>query len=143
MIDIDHFKRYNDRYGHQAGNIVLRTIAFEIKSILRSTDILCRFGGEEFALIIPETDCYGAYIVGEKIRQSIEDLDINNTHITISIGIACFPEHNVQGRGDFIEKSDFALYQAKLGGRNKTVVFSPQDLNSLPEHCEPFVPHLL
>ncbi|MBN2384299.1 diguanylate cyclase [bacterium] len=136
MIDIDHFKNYNDRYGHQSGNLVLRTIAYEIRSLLRSTDILCRYGGEEFTLIIPETDCYGAFIVAEKIREHIQNLEINNTHVTVSIGIACFPDHDIQGRGDFIEKSDFALYQAKLSGRNRTIIFSSDDLNNLPMRTE-------
>ncbi|MFC1850015.1 diguanylate cyclase [candidate division CSSED10-310 bacterium] len=141
MIDIDYFKAYNDRYGHQAGNLILRSLAMEVKSLLRTSDILCRFGGEEFALIMPETDAPGAMVVAEKVRQKIENLIVNETQVTVSIGVSSFPEHDIKGRGDFIEKSDFALYQAKLLGRNRSVLFNPDDLQVTTEVDKIFIPH--
>lgn len=130
MIDIDYFKQYNDTYGHQAGDICLTTLANVIKNIIkRPCDIIARIGGEEFAVILPDTDQIGAVNIAEKLRKSVCDLAIPHSSsehkvITISLGIATSVSDE-QGLTSKIlyNKADQALYQAKRSGRNKYIVF--------------------
>ncbi|GAB4507386.1 MAG: hypothetical protein Tsb0026_02610 [Sulfuricaulis sp.] len=122
MLDIDHFKNVNDHYGHQAGDEVLITVADLIQLNVRPVDIVCRYGGEELAVILPETDEEGARTAGERIRSTVAD-SITTTpqgdmvHVTVSIGLATFP-----GDGDtaasLVHAADQALYVAKQEGRN-------------------------
>ncbi len=127
MIDIDHFKKFNDMYGHQTGDEVLKTVARIIKENTRSIDFAARYGGEEFVIILPDTDCKNALTVAERLRKAVENFpfflkDGTKTKITISIGIACYPEDSVD-KDDLIKKADKALYHAKQTGRNRTVLY--------------------
>lgn len=123
MVDIDHFKSINDNYGHQVGDLVLQKMALAIKSALRKSDIFGRIGGEEFSIVLMETEPETAISISERIRSRIEALSIHTgketVHITISIGLTFFRE------GDDIStvsnRSDEALYAAKENGRNCVV----------------------
>jgi len=122
MIDIDHFKHINDNYGHSAGDHVLRVIANLLQKNIREIDILARIGGEEFALILPETNMDNAHQLAERIRQSISDEEIiykdNVLKITSSLGISSCTVSN-QSLEDMLIKADDALYIAKKKGRNQ------------------------
>ncbi len=127
MIDIDNFKNFNDEYGHETGDEVLKAIAKTLKMSIRRSDIVGRFGGEEFIIILPNTNKEQAYLVAEKIRKNVEDLDYNNFNlknipkITISIGLSIYPMHGYS-HYHLIRKADEALYQAKKTGKNKTII---------------------
>lgn len=123
MADIDHFKRVNDTYGHQAGDIIIVTVARIIKECIRQIDTASRYGGEEFALILPGTELPEARIVAERIRTSIEKERITYNDqvlsVTISLGVTQFAPGIDQRSLDFIERADRALYQSKNNGRNQ------------------------
>lgn len=123
LIDIDKFKGVNDTYGHKAGDIVLKTVAQKCVTKVRKSDFFCRYGGEEFALILPETNLSAAITVAETLRQSIEKCSFQygdqNVPITISCGLAEFKTNDTPG-AVFI-RSDKALYKAKETGRNRCV----------------------
>ncbi len=120
MLDIDHFKRINDSFGHDVGDEVLRVVSSVILDIIRKTDILSRYGGEEFLLLLPETDSDGSMVLAEKIRSMVEGIrhEKADRPVTISLGVTLFR------RGDTLEsilkRADDALYQAKHGGRNRS-----------------------
>ena len=117
MIDIDNFKQYNDRFGHQAGDEVLRMTAACLKTSLRSADIAARFGGEEFCLLLPNTNLSEARMIGERIRQRVENTNFPNRVVTVSVGVSAYsPLHN--SPQEIIEAADKALYQAKRIGKN-------------------------
>jgi diguanylate cyclase (GGDEF)-like protein len=122
MLDIDHFKNVNDHYGHQAGDEVLITVADLIQLNVRPVDVVCRYGGEELAVILPETDEEGARTVAERIRGTVED-SVTTTpqgdtvHVTVSIGLAVFPRDG-DTAASLIHAADQALYAAKQEGRN-------------------------
>lgn len=124
MLDIDHFKQINDQYGHLAGDAVIRGVAQRIQSLLkRSSDHVCRYGGEEFALILPNTDAEGVVTLAEQIRQSIAEqpfeTEIGALPVHISAGCyAAVAESEMVGT-DYIQAADQALYSAKHGGRNQ------------------------
>jgi len=125
MADLDHFKDVNDKYGHPQGDIVLKGIAAIIHQNIRGFDIASRYGGEEFAIILTETDLEIADTIAERLRKKIEDAVYkngeNDIKITISIGLAQFT-HNIDMTGiDLIKKADNALYSAKSQGRNRIV----------------------
>jgi diguanylate cyclase (GGDEF)-like protein len=126
-VDIDKFKNYNDSFGHQQGDVALRAVAQSIKkSLLRSTDLAARWGGEEFIVLLPHTEAEGAVSVAEKIRAAIENLRIPSEdprahHITVSIGVSTFHPTNENKISDFILTADNALYTAKESGRNRVV----------------------
>ena len=133
MIDIDHFKNLNDRFGHQAGDIVLRDVAALLARDLREIDTAARYGGEEFILLLPETDLPGARLVAQRLRYSVEQARFftgadggEPKHVTISLGVAIFPADARQKR-ELIEASDAALYEAKALGRNRVVLFSEME----------------
>lgn len=124
MIDIDFFKKVNDTYGHASGDAVLRTVASIIKEHLRESDIPSRYGGEEFAVLLPYTHIEEAKIVGERLRKAVEEtpipIDKKNINVTISMGLA---EFNVNETGEeLFKRADSALYEAKEGGRNRVCV---------------------
>jgi len=122
MIDIDYFKDVNDEYGHQTGDIVLTQIAKHVMENSRKSDIQGRFGGEEFIIICPQTTSESALILAEKIRIAVESFKFEKVgYKTISLGISTFEDNDTVE--SLIKKADTALYQAKNGGRNKSVVF--------------------
>ncbi len=121
MLDIDDFKKFNDTFGHQEGDKVLRRIGEILKDNSRKIDIVARYGGEEFALILPYTDKEEAKIIGERIRKAIEEAKIVNTNFTVSIGISSFPQDTLQ-KDELIRKADLALYRAKREGKNKVIL---------------------
>lgn len=128
LIDIDHFKKFNDTYGHATGDVVLKVVAQQIKSATRNSDIAARFGGEEFAVIILKTNLDGIHIAAERIRQSIENAIVSTTEhgnlkVTASVGAALCPIHATT-ENDIIEAADKALYQAKHAGRNNSKIFT-------------------
>jgi diguanylate cyclase len=128
MVDIDHFKKINDTYGHLFGDKVIRAIAEALKSKIRGQDSVARIGGEEFAVLLTETEVSGAQIVAENVRKTIEKgkvrrLDTQDTisDITISIGISKYSEG--AGIVDLLAQADDALYESKEQGRNRTTVY--------------------
>ncbi len=127
MIDIDHFKDFNDSFGHQAGDLVLQKIGQILRENTRKSDTAARYGGEEFAIICPELNKRSGQILAEKLRKIIEKTRHPFTRekgITISAGVAAFPE-DADTPQDLIRCSDAALYEAKRKGRNRVEVFSP------------------
>ncbi|MDP2633280.1 MULTISPECIES: GGDEF domain-containing protein [unclassified Pseudoalteromonas] len=130
MLDVDHFKSVNDRAGHAIGDKVLIAIASTLNNCVRETDSVCRLGGEEFAVILPNIDKDGAEVTAEKIRTAIERTDIPEYtdiygQVTTSIGIAKAEENETIDT--VLTNADKALYLAKESGRNKSVLFIPQD----------------
>lgn len=122
LLDLDHFKRVNDTRGHDVGDAVLRAVADTLRGVLRRADMAVRHGGEEFAVMLPETPPEGAFYVAERLRRAISALDVDGIRLTASIGVA-----SVEGRweGDpeaLVRAADQALYQAKRGGRDRIVV---------------------
>ncbi|HPZ08931.1 MAG TPA: sensor domain-containing diguanylate cyclase [Candidatus Eremiobacteraeota bacterium] len=119
MVDTDHFKEYNDSYGHPEGDQLLKEICKLLKSYVRDTDIVCRYGGDEFSLILVEADKKTAINTAERIRQAIQlRLNQREVKITASIGVASYPE-DATNKIELIKKADSAVYEAKNGGRNK------------------------
>ena len=123
MVDIDWFKNTNDTYGHQAGNLVLKGIARVIRSIVRDTDLVCRYGGEEFIVILPQTLASDAHEIGERIRTEVERTDFSDEgllpslRVTVSIGISTYPDNGGTAE-NLVEMVDKALYRAKGQGKN-------------------------
>jgi len=127
MCDIDHFKGVNDTYGHLTGDHVLREVGRLLVETLRSTDFSARFGGEEFVVILPQTDEQQAFALAERLRNGIANLRFSQNGqsfgITVSIGVAHLQPGDLSRRRGLLKKVDQALYQAKRQGRNQ--VFSP------------------
>ena len=123
MVDLDHFKRVNDTYGHQLGDKVLQSTAWEIRALLRQYDSAARFGGEEFALLLPETTLSGANLVAERLRQGINNIEfagpLSKLKISISVGVAAIPHARISTVSDLVRMADDALYAAKRNGRNR------------------------
>ena len=122
MFDIDHFKHVNDTYGHQPGDDVLRVISSLLRENLRQTDIAGRYGGEEFTVILPETDTQGAMIFADRLRAKIQETPVNTDagyiSCTISLGVAVLHK-DVPDYMTWMNYADKALYQSKEGGRNR------------------------
>lgn len=128
MFDIDHFKKVNDTYGHQAGDEVIRMTSKKLLDNLRETDIAGRYGGEEFCVILPETNAKGAFVFAERLRKAIESSPVTYEDMvikyTISLGI-CELGDFVKGHMNWLESADKALYESKESGRNKTSLYKP------------------
>ena len=126
MLDIDYFKSINDTYGHDAGDDVLRDFAVRIRKSIRGIDLACRYGGEEFVIVMPETDLHVASMVAERLRRAIagEPFAVNKgakrIAVTISIGLATL-ETKGEPIADVLKRADRALYRAKNDGRNRVV----------------------
>ena len=124
MIDVDNFKRVNDSFGHIIGDEVLKFIAFKILASVRENDLASRYGGEEFAVLLPETDLMGAMAVAERIRKHVESeiLEIRENKIgaTISLGLAVYPQDGEEWE-EVLKKADERLYIAKQSGKNRLV----------------------
>lgn len=129
MLDVDHFKNYNDTYGHQAGDAVLCNIAKILSTNVRQSDLAARYGGEEFALIVRSANKHQAKSVAERIRNAIShELSNGRASVTVSMGIAEYPADG-NTPVEIIEKADRALYQAKITGRNRVVMFESNSTN--------------
>ena len=120
MVDIDQFKRLNDEFGHLLGDEVLRQVSSVFHQQLRKIDVVCRYGGEEFAVLLSQTNSQHAFGVAEKLRRLVETWQFPGVprSVTISAGIASFPEHGT-GRDELVKAADAGLYAAKLAGRNR------------------------
>jgi len=131
VIDIDFFKNYNDTYGHIQGDVAIKTVASVISTmLLRTCDFAARWGGEEFVVLLPETNAEGALCVAERIRTNIQNIEVpllkdltETTKITVSIGINTTIPLETINMTDYIAEADTALYQAKQNGRNCVVVY--------------------
>ena len=128
IVDIDHFKKYNDTYGHQQGDECLKKVASTLEKVIkRPADEVVRYGGEEFAVILPETTQKGAVEVGERVREEIEGLKLANVnskvkpYVTVSVGTATIIPNVVSDKELLVEQADKALYQAKESGRNQVI----------------------
>ncbi|MBW2062403.1 MAG: diguanylate cyclase [Deltaproteobacteria bacterium] len=128
MIDIDHFKRVNDNYGHPCGDLILQDIARLLQNQVRSTDLVARYGGEEITVLLPELGISSTLEVAEKLRQEIEKYPFKcegkSLTVTVSIGAAAYREKNMQSWKQLLNAADQALYLAKASGRNKVIVYS-------------------
>ena len=129
MIDLDHFKKFNDTHGHQAGDAILRLVADVIRNAARDSDICCRYGGEEFAVILPDTKAKEAEVLAQRLHQQVARVSqaqpLERQPITVSIGISCANRHNNAHPRTLIEEADQALYLAKENGRNRTETWQP------------------
>lgn len=123
MLDLDHFKDVNDAYGHEVGNHALTYVAKIIRNTIRRLDIACRYGGEEFALILPDTDLSPGVLFADRLRLIMESarIDVHGIDIklTASLGVAVFQKGEEMSPREFIDKVDAYLYEAKLAGRNR------------------------
>jgi diguanylate cyclase (GGDEF)-like protein/PAS domain S-box-containing protein len=131
MIDVDHFKNYNDHYGHLAGDNCLRQIASTLKAMVeRGTDIVARYGGEEFVVILPDTDCQGAAALAGRIAESVLELALphatsdTSEFVTVSLGVTSATDHVLTDGSQLVALADQAMYQAKNNGRNRYVVLT-------------------
>jgi diguanylate cyclase (GGDEF)-like protein len=135
MSDVDHFKKFNDTYGHQQGDIVLIHAARLFRSNVREIDLPCRYGGEEYIVILPETDTEQAKTVADRLRTTIENYGFpgqtDPLKVTVSLGVATFPQ-NAETSVDLIKAVDTALYASKESGRNKVTIYTP-DMKPPPE----------
>ncbi len=134
MLDVDFFKKFNDQYGHEAGDAVLRALGRTIKDNCRKGDIACRFGGEEFTVILADTDLALAREWGERLMQKVCAMEVKSggtvlSHIAISMGLALYPEHG-EDMETLIQAADRALYDAKHAGRNRLMVYGESPMQT-------------
>lgn len=133
LFDVDHFKLYNECYGHKAGDTALQRISEHLIKSIRTCDRLYRYGGEEILLIMPETTLYGALILADRILVSLADLNIPHekslhSFVTLSCGVASQVEVNGYGSWeDLVDLADRGLYASKNNGRNRTTIIPPED----------------
>lgn len=129
IFDVDNFKNYNDTNGHILGSEALRRVARLMKEVFRASDMLAKYGGDEFVVILPNSDKVGAFLGAERIREAVEHETFKGGKsqpmgkVTLSLGIASYPEHGSTTR-DILDKADKAMYFAKETGRNKTVIYN-------------------
>ena len=133
MLDIDHFKKVNDTYGHQAGDKVLQTVATALLKCVRPMDTVARYGGEEFAIVLPNCHAYFGGTIAERIRQTIQDMPIaiapgQDLRVTISVGGAYAPEWVRSTAALWTERADVQLYRAKSEGRNRVFLDTQQEI---------------
>ncbi len=122
VTDIDHFKNVNDTYGHATGDVVIKELGRILRRVKRETDVVARFGGEEFCVLLEETDTEGAVLFAERVREELQRVvfqtELGKLQVKASLGVATYPRHTKTGEGLF-ESADKALYAAKHGGRNQ------------------------
>lgn len=134
MLDLDHFKKFNDTYGHDAGDAVLRETGTFLFKNVRAEDFVCRFGGEEFVVVLPTADLAATRGRAERVRSKMKELTIMHQGrsmgmITISVGVATFPEHGMSPK-ELMAAADAALYEAKRAGRDQVVVATPKEVEA-------------
>jgi diguanylate cyclase (GGDEF)-like protein len=141
MIDVDYFKRVNDRHGHDAGDEALREVSVRLLKAVREVDVVARYGGEEFLLMLPSTNFSGALSVAERIWSAVGKepfvLGSAREHITVSLGVAVYPSHEIKSKDQLLKAADKALYQAKHAGRDRICVFGHQSYPPTPESPVP------
>jgi len=130
MVDIDNFKKFNDHYSHQSGDNALREMGAILPEKSRAIDTVCRYGGEEFTIILPNTDHIKAFLIGERLRKAVEEHPFIINHnksvnMTLSLGISSYPEM-AGSNHDLVQKADLAMYEAKRLGKNRVALYSPQ-----------------
>ncbi|MBF0143463.1 MAG: diguanylate cyclase [Magnetococcales bacterium] len=123
FFDVDHFKKFNDTYGHDMGDRVLVEIGRTAKEAFRVPDVPCRYGGEEFCIILPNTGSRGAYAAAEAFRKRIEQMPVDGVHVTVSIGVATLPDAGSESPEAFLKAADTALYEGKRAGRNRVILW--------------------
>ena len=129
MFDVDSFKTYNDHNGHIHGSRALNKIGVLMKKVFRFSDILAKYGGDEFVVILPQTDKIGAFLAADRLRETVEQEEFTGMEkqpqgkITLSIGIASYPAHGTSAE-EILDRADKAMYYAKETGKNKTIIFS-------------------
>jgi diguanylate cyclase (GGDEF)-like protein len=130
LFDVDDFKTINDSHGHQAGDFVLKSIGERLVLKTRSSDVVARYGGDEFVMILPETEIAGARIKAERCREAIETLEIKVDDLvirtTLSVGVAVYDSHHAGPKDTLIDRADRGLYRSKRDGRNRVTVWSPE-----------------
>ena len=141
MIDLDHFKRFNDNFGHDAGDHVLKAVAQALKDSLRQEEVACRYGGEEFCIVCPSTDEAQAMQIAQRICKRVRELELSMNQlslgtVTTSIGIAVYPQHGA-AMDDVIRVADEALYAAKQNGRDRAEVALVPDAGVSEQPAEP------
>ncbi len=128
ILDIDHFKRFNDTFGHPAGDIILSTVAERVLSNARKVDLTARYGGDEFVILLPDTSAEEALLLADRLHQAVSSVPLtlannNDIHLTVSIGIATYPTH-ASSIEELIKRADEALYWIKSHGRNRIRLYS-------------------
>jgi two-component system cell cycle response regulator len=130
MIDIDHFKQFNDEFGHDVGDIVLREVAARIGRAVREIDVVARYGGEEFLLVLPNTHFAGALTVADRVWRSVGGKPVtanDRKHkVTVSVGVSLYPSRDIKSKDQLLKSADEALYRAKNEGRDRICVFQQQ-----------------
>ncbi|HNW34516.1 MAG TPA: diguanylate cyclase, partial [Candidatus Ozemobacteraceae bacterium] len=146
MTDIDHFKKFNDTWGHQTGDMVLREVAKIVRCTIRDTDVAARYGGEEFCVILPETDLEGGRLFAERLRQKVETSAFpgpkGDLSVTISLGLSSLPYNYADTTVEMMKIADEALYEAKDAGRNRVGVSSVTSAPSPEQPADPEAPSL-
>ncbi len=137
MLDIDHFKQVNDNYGHPFGDLVLKELAALCNDIVRGSDIVARFGGEEFSVVLLDTEAEGAMIFAERLRKKVEELSFRNNEglslsITISLGVTTVTK-DIESSAHLIEEADKALYSSKESGRNCVTLYDDKKHKGKPK----------
>ncbi|CBL45335.1 Hypothetical protein HDN1F_17520 [gamma proteobacterium HdN1] len=131
MLDLDHFKHINDTWGHHAGDAVLVAASEIMMANARPYDEVGRYGGEEFAILLPGVTLKIAAGIAERLRKAISDavveIDGNRISISASFGVACYPTHAISDLNDLLKAADQALYEAKRGGRNRVILANTTD----------------
>ncbi len=142
MIDVDYFKRVNDRHGHNAGDEALREVSVRLLKAVREVDVVARYGGEEFLLVLPSTNFSGALSVAERVWRAVggEPFGLNvgaSERVTVSVGVAVYPSRDIKSKDQLLKAADRALYQAKHEGRDRICVFQHQGYIYRPESMRP------
>jgi diguanylate cyclase (GGDEF)-like protein len=144
MLDIDHFKRVNDRFGHDIGDVVLRETSARVRKAVREIDVVTRYGGEEFLLVLPSTNFSGALAVADRVWRAVGgepyQLPVGEERVSVSVGVAVFPSRDIKSKDQLIKAADKALYQAKHEGRDRICVFQHQGYIYRPESARPSSP---
>ncbi|MFN3077712.1 MAG: GGDEF domain-containing protein [Alphaproteobacteria bacterium] len=125
LFDVDHFKKFNDTYGHDQGDRVLKAIGRAMRETAQPTQVVCRYGGEEFVSILPGYLGPEAMSAAERLRAHVAEMDVDGLSVTISIGVASMPPASPSQPDDLVKLADTAMYVAKDGGRNQVREWSP------------------